>query len=408
MQTIPPEVKASVPDAIEEIKRGNMLIVTDSEDRENEGDLVMAAEDATPEAINFMAMQGRGLICVPLTEQRAKELDLGPMVKNNQDIRRTAFTVSVDAKEGITTGISAFDRAHTIQLLADLNSTADDFVRPGHVFPLVARPGGVLVRAGHTEASLDLVRMAGKKEIAVICEIMKEDGNMARMPDLVEFAKKHKLKILTIQDLIEYRRQRENLVREVARSKLPTEFGEFIAIAFENTLDDKVNVALVMGEITPDDPVLVRVHSECLTGDVFHSARCDCGQQLEAAMKQIAKEGKGVLVYMRQEGRGIGIVNKLKAYAYQDQGYDTVEANEKLGFPPDLRDYGIGAQILVSLGVRKIRLMTNNPRKVVGLEGYGLHIVERVPLIMEANPYNEKYLKTKASKLGHFLGSDSR
>lgn len=402
---IPDDVKVSVEEAIKEIAAGRMLIVTDSEDRENEGDIVMAAEDATPEAVNFMASQAKGLICVPLTEERASALDLGPMVQNNEDIRRTAFTVSVDAKENTTTGISAFDRSITIRKLADPEAQSGDFIRPGHVFPLVARKGGVLVRAGHTEASIDLARLAQKKEAAVICEIMNEDGSMSRMPDLVVFARKHNLKILTIEQLIEYRRTKENMVREVAVSRLPTEYGEFEAHAFENKLDDKINVALVMGKISPEEPVLVRVHSECLTGDVFHSARCDCGEQLEAAMKQIAQEGKGILLYMRQEGRGIGIVNKLKAYQYQDEGLDTVEANEKLGFPPDLRDYGIGAQILVALGARKLRLLTNNPRKVVGLEGYGLHIVERVPLIIPSNPHNEKYLATKAVKLGHFLKS---
>ncbi len=393
----------SIEEAIEEIKHGHMLIVTDSEDRENEGDLVMAGDECTPEKINFMASYGKGLICVPLPASRAKELDLAPMVKNNQDVRRTAFTVSVDAKENITTGISAFDRNVTIQLMASHTSTPEDFVRPGHVFPLVAREGGVLVRTGHTEASLDLVKMAGKKPVAVICEIMKENGEMARMPDLIEFAKKHQIKIATIKDLIEYRRHRETMVKLEVITKLPTEFGEFRSYAFTNSIDDHIHLAFVMGEINPNEPVLVRVHSECLTGDTFHSLRCDCGVQLQAALKKIAEEKKGVLVYMRQEGRGIGLINKLKAYNFQDQGMDTVEANEALGFDADLRDYGIGAQILNQVGVRKIRLMTNNPRKLVGLEGYGLEIVERVPIIAERNPHNEKYLSTKACKLGHYL-----
>ncbi len=393
----------SIEEAIEEIKHGHMLIVTDSEERENEGDLVMAGDECTPEKINFMASHGKGLICVPLPASRAKELDLAPMVKNNQDVRRTAFTVSVDARENIATGISAFDRNVTIQLMASHTSRAEDFVRPGHVFPLVAREGGVLVRAGHTEASLDLVKMAGKKAVAVICEIMKENGEMARMPDLVQFAKKHQIKIATIKDLIEYRRHREKMVRLEVITKLPTEFGEFRSYAFTNSIDDHIHIALVMGEISPSEPVLVRVHSECLTGDTFHSLRCDCGVQLQAALKKIAEEKKGVLVYMRQEGRGIGLINKLKAYNFQDQGMDTVEANEALGFDADLRDYGIGAQILNQVGVRKIRLMTNNPRKLVGLEGYGLEIVERVPIIAERNPHNEKYLSTKACKLGHYL-----
>lgn len=393
----------SIEEAIEEIKKGNMLIVTDSEDRENEGDLVMAADECTPEKINFMATYGKGLICVPVTQEKSRELDLSPMVRNNQDVRRTAFTVSVDAKENTTTGISAFDRNETVRLLASNTAKADDFIRPGHIFPLVSKEGGVLVRAGHTEASIDLAKMAGKKPVSVICEIMKDNGEMARMPDLIEFAKKHKIKIATIQDLIAYRREREKMVNLEVITKLPTEFGEFRSYAFTNSIDDQIHIALVMGEISPSEPTLVRVHSECLTGDTFRSLRCDCGVQLHAAMQNIAREKKGVLVYMRQEGRGIGLINKLKAYNYQDQGMDTVEANEALGFDADLRDYGIGAQILTQVGVKKIKLMTNNPRKIIGLEGYDLEIVERVPVIAERNPHNEKYLSTKACKLGHYL-----
>ncbi len=394
---------SKVSEGIAELKAGRMVIVTDSKDRENEGDLVMAAEDISAEAVNFMAQHARGLICAPLTAERAQKLDLTAMVTNNQDVRRTAFTVSVDAKRNITTGISAPDRAEAIRLLADDSTVAEDLVRPGHIFPLVARDGGVLVRAGHTEASLDLMTIAGKKPVAVICEIMNEDGTMARMPDLIKFAEKHDLKIITIQDLIEARRRREKLIEFAVECKLPTEIGEFKARAYESKLDGKVHVAIVKGSIDSQTPTLVRVHSECLTGDIFHSLRCDCGPQLDAALKQIEKEGSGVLVYMRQEGRGIGLVNKLKAYKYQEEGLDTVEANEKLGFAPDLRDYGIGAQILVDIGIKKIKLMTNNPRKVVGLEGYGLEITDRVPLVIESNPHNENYLSTKSAKLGHFL-----
>ncbi len=389
--------------AIKEIKKGNMIIVTDSHERENEGDLVLAAEDATPEAVNFMATHGKGLVCVPITSQKAKDLNLTPMVKNNQDVRRTAFTISVDARQNTSTGISAYDRSHTIQLLANLKTKENDFIRPGHVFPLVSKEGGVLVRAGHTEASLDLMQLSSKKPVAVICEIMKNDGKMARMPDLIKFAQKHNLKILTIQELIQYRYASEIMVKEVARSKLPTKFGNFESIAFQSKIDGKSHIVLLMGNIKPEEPVLIRVHSECITGDVFQSLRCDCGLQLDKALKKIASHGNGLLLYMRQEGRGIGIVNKLKAYKYQEEGFDTVEANKQLGFPPDLRDYGIGAQILRSLGVKKMRLMTNNPRKVIGLEGYGLELVERLPLITETNSYNKKYLSTKESKLGHFL-----
>jgi len=393
----------TVEEAIEEIKAGNMLIVTDSQDRENEGDLLMAAEMVTPEKINFMATYGRGLICVPLSSNRAKKLDLDPMVIKNEDNHRTAFTVSVDARENTTTGISAKDRCETIQRLADPKAQAADFIRPGHIFPLIARDGGVLVRAGHTEACVDLARLAGKASVGVICEIMNNDGTMARMGDLEKFAQEHKIKLITIADIIKFRREREHMVREVVDAVIPTEYGMFQMKVFSNDIDNKEHFAMVMGEISDKKPTLVRVHSECLTGDVFHSLRCDCGAQLEAAMKKIAEEGNGILLYMRQEGRGIGIVNKLKAYRYQDEGYDTVEANEQLGYDADLRDYGIGAQILNTLGVKEIRLITNNPRKVVGLEGYGMKIIERVPIIIEPNQYNKKYLHTKHDKLGHYL-----
>ena len=394
---------ASVPEAIKEITKGKLIIITDSQERENEGDFVIAAEDASPDKINFMATHGRGLICAPIPAERAKELELSPMVQNNQDVYRTAFTVSVDAKKNTTTGISAYDRSVTVKLLADENSSASDFIRPGHIFPLSGKTGGVLVRAGHTEASIDLMRLAGKKPVAAICEIMKTNGRMARMPDLIKIAEKHDLKIVTIKDIIAYRYASEVLTREVARSLLPTKYGKFMSVAFESKLDHKIHIALSMGQILPEQPTLVRVHSECLTGDVFHSMRCDCGEQLGIALKMIAQKKQGILLYMRQEGRGIGIVNKLKAYQYQDEGLDTVEANEKLGFAPDLRDYGIGAQILHQLGVRNIKLMTNNPRKVIGLEGYGLKLVKRIPLVVESNRYNKNYLSTKASKLGHFL-----
>jgi len=394
---------STIEEAIEEIKQGKVIIVTDSEDRENEGDLLIAAEDATPEVINFMATFGKGLICAPITFDRAQKMGLDPMVSKNEESQKTAFTISVDARENVTTGISAHDRSYTLKLLAEAGTRPDDFVRPGHVFPLIARDGGVLVRAGHTEAAIDFARLAGKVPAGVICEIMKEDGTMARMPDLQKFARTHGIKIVTIADLIEYRRKKEIMVHMAAEARLPTEFGEFQIKAFLNDIDDKEHFALTMGEIDTNSPVLVRVHSECLTGDVFHSMRCDCGDQLESAMEKIAEAGQGVILYMRQEGRGIGIINKLKAYQYQDMGLDTVEANKKLGYDADLRDYGIGAQILSSLGIRKIRLMTNNPRKIVGLEGYGLEIVERVPLVIASNPHNKKYLSTKIDKLGHYL-----
>lgn len=388
-------------EAIAEIRAGRMVILVDDEDRENEGDLTMAAEKVTPEAINFMIKYGRGLLCLSLTPDRVERLELPMMVSNNKSKYGTAFTVSIEAARGITTGISAYDRAVTILTAVDKDATPDDLVSPGHVFPLRARGGGVLVRAGQTEGSVDLARLAGFTPAGVICEVMKDDGTMARMPDLLKFAETHGLKVCTIKDLIRYRMRTERLVRRGAETVLPTDYGDFRLIVYENDVDKLNHVALIRGEIHPDEAILVRVHSECLTGDVFGSKRCDCGPQLEKAMAMVAECGKGVILYMQQEGRGIGLLNKIKAYALQDQGCDTVEANLRLGFKPDLRDYGIGAQMLADLGVRKMRLMTNNPTKIVGLEGYGLEVVEQVPIVIEPCSTNLRYLKTKKEKMGH-------
>ncbi|MFS0837839.1 bifunctional 3,4-dihydroxy-2-butanone-4-phosphate synthase/GTP cyclohydrolase II [Paenibacillus sp. 1P03SA] len=395
----------SIEEAVGDLAAGKVIIVVDDEDRENEGDFIALADKTTPEVINFMIKEGRGLVCAPITEERAQELDLPPMVSRNTDYHGTAFTVSVDHAE-TTTGISAHERSRTIQALIDPEAKPLHFRRPGHIFPLIAKKGGVLRRAGHTEAAVDLARMSGSYPAAVICEVIKEDGTMARVPDLMEVARIHGLKIITIKDLIHYRSEKENLVKREVEAKLPTDFGTFQAIAYTNQLDQKEHVALVKGNIDGSVPTLVRVHSECLTGDVFHSHRCDCGPQLAAALQQINDAGAGVLLYMRQEGRGIGLINKLKAYVLQEEGLDTVEANVKLGFAPDLRDYGVGAQILKDLGIRQIRLLTNNPRKIKGLEGYGLEVVERVAIQMPHNEDNARYLHTKREKLGHLLQFD--
>lgn len=396
----------TIDEAVDDLAAGKMVILVDDEDRENEGDLCMAAEKVTPEAINFMARFGRGLICLSLSPERICELKLPMMTDENTSSFGTAFTVSIEAKKGVTTGISAADRATTILTAINPATKPEDLAKPGHVFPLRARPGGVLQRAGQTEGSVDLSKLAGLYPAGVICEIMSEDGTMARVPELMEFSKRHNLKIVTVKDLIRYRMRTERFVHRVSTTKLPTDFGgEFTVIAYSNDVDSNVHIALIKGEIKNEDEVLVRVHSECLTGDTFGSRRCDCGEQLHRAMQMINEQGKGVILYMRQEGRGIGLVNKLKAYELQDKGLDTVEANIKLGFKADLRDYGIGAQILVDLGVRKMRLMTNNPKKIVGLEGYGLKVIERVPVETRAHEKNLFYLKTKKKKLGHILNN---
>ena len=398
----------TIPEAIEDIKAGKMVIIVDDESRENEGDLAMAAETVTPEAINFMAKEGRGLICMPIIGERLDELRIPLMVNENTARHSTAFTVSIEAKHGVTTGISAQDRAATIKAVLDSTTQPEDLARPGHIFPIRAREGGVLVRAGHTEAIVDLAKLSGFYAAGVICEIMNDDGSMARLPQLKEIAARHDMKIVSVADLITHRRRTEKLVRRVVEAKLPTRYGEFTAIAYKSTIDPDEHIALVKGDISGKEPVLVRVHSECLTGDVFGSLRCDCGEQVNMALQDIVAEGRGVFLYMRQEGRGIGLHNKLRAYALQDQGMDTVEANEMLGFAPDLRDYGIGAQILVDLGLKNIRLLTNNPKKMVALEGYGLKVAETVPIVAPMTPYNASYLETKGKKMGHQFIADKK
>ncbi len=405
--SLPPSFFDPIDDAIEDIRNGKLVIVVDDEDRENEGDLVTAAENITPELVNFITREARGLLCVPLTRSRASELELDMMVSQNTSLHETAFTISVDSRlPGTSTGISVHDRAVTIRQLADPKTVASDLARPGHIFPLRAMEGGVLRRVGHTEAAVDLSRLAGFQPVGVICEILADDGTMARLPELIRLKQKFGLKLITIKDLVAYRMQREKLVRRAVEVNLPTHLGTFKLIAYETAIDDKNHLALVKGDIANGEPVLLRMHSSCATGDLFGSMRCDCGEQLATAMMMIEKEGRGALVYIMQEGRGIGLINKLKAYNLQDEGYDTVEANEKLGFKADLRDYGIGAQILLDLGIKKMRLMTNNPKKVVGLQGYGLEVVERVALEIEENTVNESYIKTKRDKMGHvFSGS---
>ena len=394
---------ATIEEALEDIRAGKMVVVCDDEDRENEGDLTLAAQFATPEAINFMATHGRGLVCLALTPERCDELGLDLMAAKNETPLQTAFTVAIEAREGVTTGISAADRAHTIQVAVDPETKPHDLVQPGHVFPLKAKAGGVLERTGQTEAAVDLARLAGLNPAGVICEIMNDDGTMARVPDLIPYCREHGLKMITVADLIAYRRRKDKLVERVVSTGLPTAFGEFTAVGYRSLVDDKHHVAMVKGEVDGESDVLVRVHSECLTGDVFHSLRCDCGQQLEAALAMIEREGRGVLLYLSQEGRGIGLLNKLRAYKLQEEGLDTVDANLKLGLPADLRDYGIGAQILVDLGLSSIRILTNNPKKIHGLEGYGLSVSEQVPIQSVPNPHNEDYLNAKRDKLGHIL-----